>query len=87
MEEAERKEQERIAQQKTSSWMGSKKTTGEEASEQPKAFKASPWAVAASKGEAPNGINFAPIKQSDQERKMNQGNSRQEQEFVFVSKK
>lgn len=67
--------------------MGSKKTTGEGADEQPKAFKANPWAVAASKGEAPSGMKFAPIKQSDQEKKMNQGSSRQEQEFVFVSKK
>ena len=75
-----------MAQQKTSSWIGSKKT-GDTATEPPKAFKANPWAVAASKGEAPNGVLFAPIKQSEQEKKMNQGNSRQEQEFVFVSKK
>lgn len=85
LEEAEKKEQELAIAQKNSSWIGSRKT-GDTATEQPKPFKANPWAVAASKGEAPTGVKFAPINQSDQEKKMTQ-NSRQEQEFIFVSKK
>ena len=87
LEAAEKKEQEMAIAQKNSSWIGSRKTGGETTATQPKPFKANPWAVAASKGEAPSGVNFAPIKQSEQEKKMVQTSSRQEQEFVFVSKK
>ena len=76
LEEAEKKEQERMAQVKNSSWVGTKKTTSQTPSET-KTFKASPWAVSATKNEAPSGINFAPIQKSEQEKKM--GGERKEQ--------
>ena len=76
MEEAEKREQERMAKEKNSSWIGSKKPA-EQSNEAPKPFKANPWAVAASKGENPTGMKFVPLQQSQQEQKMSSG--RQEQ--------
>lgn len=83
LEEAEKKEQELLIKQKNSTWIGSKKVEGE--TEAPKPFKANPWAVAASKGEAPTGLKFAPLQ--PQKTEVRTGGGRQEQEMVFVSKK
>lgn len=78
-----------LAKQKNSSWIGGgKKTETTEVSETAKPFKASPWAVPLNKVEpSSGGMRFAPLQQTEQDKKMSQAGTRQEQEFVCVSKK